>query len=1044
MPYDSSGERPGRSDESSSAGMILRSRRRHLGLTQRELAGLAGVGLGTVRDLEQGRTHWLAGPSARKLAAALGLDPADPGGAAGLAGPGACVTKGAALRLRVLGPVEADREGAVINLGTRAQRAVLGLLALTEQPVHRDSLIDALWPDGPPPSAVTMVQAYVSRLRKALDPAHGPRDRDGLLVSDGTHYRLRVSGDQLDLAEFRRLNAYARAARKSGDLPSACAAYDMALALWRGQPLDDLEQLRDHPAVVEMCQVRIQAVLDQAEVACVGGQPQRVLPRLRELAAREPLNEEVHAALITTLAAAGQQAAGLAVYDDLRRRLDEQLGVLPGPPLSQAYRRLLSQEPSATAFPAAPHQLPPAIQFFSGRRTELAALNRLTGETEKASAAVTITAVGGTAGVGKTALALHWAHQAAGRFIDGQLYLDLRGFDPRGEAMTPATALRRLLDGLGVPPPQIPSDVDSQAALYRSTLNGRQMLILLDNARSSAQVRPLLPGTPGTVVVITSRNKLTGLIAADCAQPITLDPLTHADARGLLSRRLGAERVAAEPDAVTDIIELCAGLPLALAVIAAHAAVRPRAPLRSLAEQLRTAPSRLGALSSDDPAIDVRSIFSWSYRGLTRGAARLFRLLSLHPGDGIGEYAAASLAGLAADRAGPLLQELVEAGLLMEDVGGRYRFHDLLRAYAHELALDHDSATQRQAAGHRLVDHYLRTAHGAGWFLNPARDQIALPPRPPGVSVVDLADRRSATDWFAGSESALLAIIRSPGADFDTYRWRLVWSLQTYLNRRGHWHEWRQASEVAVAAAARSADPLAAAYAHHTLAQALVRLRRFDDAHRHLQHALDQYVRAGDQISQAQVHKSLSHLGEERGTLEFALTHAQHSLSLFRAAGHRAGQARAFNAVGWYQTLLGHHEEALTACRQALPLLQELDDQSGEADTLDSIGHACLQLGDHDRAIDHLERACRLYRAIGDRYQESAALDHLGGAYAAHGDLEAAHATWRRSLTLLDDLKHPRADSVRDRLAGLGPRVPGAGTGGTAESRTRTGPASSR
>ena len=513
---------------------------------------------------------------------------------------------------------------------------------------------------------------------------------------------------------------------------------------------------------------------------------------------------------------------------------------------------------------------------------------------------MTITAVGGTAGVGKTALAVHWAHQAADRFTDGQLYLDLHGFDPSGDAVTPATALRRLLDGLGVPPSQIPSDVDSRAALYRSLLDGRRMLILLDNARGSAQVRPLLPGTPGTVVVITSRNKLTGLIAADCAQPIALDPLTDDDARGLLSRRLGPGRVAAEPEAVTDIVELCAGLPLALAVIAARAAVRPQVSLRSLAEELRDAPGRLGALSSDDPVIDVRSIFSWSYQGLTPGAARLFRLLSLHPGDDIGERAAASLAGPAPERTGPLLWELVEAGLLMEHGSGRYRFHDLLRAYAAELALDHDSAAQRHAAGHRLVDHYLRTAHGAGRFLNPARDPIALPPRPPGVSLVEVTDRRSATDWFAGEESALLAIIRSAPADFDAYRWRLVWSLQTFLNRRGHWHEWRQASEVAVAAAQRSADPLAAAYARHTLAQALVRLGRFDDAHRHLQDALDLYVRAGDRIGRAQVHTSLSYLGEERGTLEFALSTRSTPCPCSRPRG--TGRGRRAPSTRWAGT----------------------------------------------------------------------------------------------------------------------------------------------
>jgi hypothetical protein len=344
---------------------------------------------------------------------------------------------------------------------------------------------------------------------------------------------------------------------------------------------------------------------------------------------------------------------------------------------------------------------------------------------------VVISAVSGTAGVGKTALAVYWAHQVADRFPDGQLYVNLRGFDPSGSVMHPAEAVRRFLDALNVPPERIPVDLDAQAVLYRSQLAGKRMLVVLDNARDTAQVRPLLPGAPGCLVLVTSRNQLTSLIAGDGARPISLDLLTDEEARQLLARVLGVDRVAAEPAAVAEIITRCARLPLALALVAARAAVGPHGELQLLAEELRDTQQRWQLLTGDEPTTNVQAVFSWSYQALTPHAARLFRLLGLHPGPDIAAAAAASLAGLPPSTVRPMLAELVRASLLAEHSPGRYAFHDLLRAYATDLAQRTDSDRQRHAATARILNHY-RTppTPPTGCYTRPGTRSASPHPQP--------------------------------------------------------------------------------------------------------------------------------------------------------------------------------------------------------------------------------------------------------------------------------------------------------------------------
>ncbi len=564
---------------------------------------------------------------------------------------------------------------------------------------------------------------------------------------------------------------------------------------------------------------------------------------------------------------------------------------------------------------------------------------------------------------------MHFAHQIRDRFPDGQLYVNLRGFDPSGQAMDPATAVRGFLDALEVPPQRIPTDLDAQAALYRSLLVDRRVLIVADNARDTTQVRPLLPGTPSCLLLATSRNQLTGLVATHAAHPLTLDLLTPDEARQLLAHRLDDDRTAAEPDAVDEIITACARLPLALALVAAHAAVRPQTPLHTLAEQLRDTQHRWHMLTGDDPTTDVQAVFSWSYQALTPPAAQLFRLLGLHPGPDITAPAAASLTALPVNEARSLLAELARANLLTEHTPGRHTLHDLLRAYATQLANTTDTDQQRHAATHRILDHYLHTAYTAEPLLNPGRDSITLAPPQPGVTPERPADHAQALAWFTAEHRVLVAAVGHAAANgFDTHTWQLAWVLWTFLYWRGHWHDWADVGRVAVAAAERLADPTVQARAHRGLAGAYTTLGLFDDAHIHFSQALGLAARAGDPAGQALIHDSLAVLWERRGHPAQAIDHARHALDLFRAAGHQIGQADALNMVGWFSALLGDYQQALTYCQQALTLCQELHNRVGQAATWDSLGYAHHHLGHHAQAVTCYQHALDLYRGLGDRY----------------------------------------------------------------------------
>jgi tetratricopeptide (TPR) repeat protein/transcriptional regulator with XRE-family HTH domain len=685
--------------------------------------------------------------------------------------------------------------------------------------------------------------------------------------------------------------------------------------------------------------------------------------------------------------------------------------------------------PPAAATPRAlttPAQLPTDVAGFAGRISALRQLDALLDADAGQPTAVVVTAIAGTAGVGKTSLAVHWAHRVAGRFPDGQLYINLRGFDPSGTVMAPAEAIRRFLDALAVPPQRIPADPGAQADLYRTLLADKRMLVVLDNARDPEQVRPLLPGAPGCLVLVTSRNRLTGLIAAEGAHPLPLDLLTVGEARDLLTRRLGPTRVTAEPDAIDELITRCARLPLAMAIVAATAATHPHLPLAALAGQLRDSRDRLDALSTGDtPATDVRAVFSWSYQALTENAARLFRLLGLHPGPDISTAAAASLAAHPIDRVRPLLNELAHAHLISEHTPGRYTLHDLLRAYAAELAHRIDPDQQRQAASHRTLDHYLHTAHTAVLLLSPTRDPLVLPPPQLGATPEHPATHDQAMAWFTAEHAVLLAAAEHAAAKgFDTHTWQLAWTLYDFLDRRGLWHDWAAIGRVGVAAAGRLANPTAQALTHRILARAYNRLGCLDDAHTQLSRALDLFGRAGDLTGQAHTHHTLANVRERQGRYAEALDHARQALDLFGRAGDRAGQASALNGVGWHHALLGDHQQALSCCQQALTLLQESGDRRGQAATWDSLGYAHHHLGHHDDAATCFQHALDLVRDLGDRSNEAGVLTRLGDTHHAAGDPIAAGTAWQQALDIFDQLDHPDADQVRTKLHNIDQTTP--------------------
>jgi DNA-binding SARP family transcriptional activator len=933
------------------------------------------------------------------------------------------------MRFRILGPVEVQVGGQPVPLPAAKPRALLALLLVhRDQPITRDWLMEALWPDQRPASADRVLSHYIWRLRKLLD--NNGEDRGGRLlrsVPDG--YRFSAAADDVDADLFDQRVLSGHAAADRGDFRTAIEALESALQLWRGPALADaraLPVLADAARRLEHRRWDVTELWSDLRLAHGGGD---VLPALEQLVAADPYRERAWRALLLALAQAGRRSEALQVYQRMWRIFRDELGIEPGPEVREVHDRLLADDQASgvpvkavsDAARTVPRQLPATSRHFVDRDVERAALARLVDDVGGVGS-VAIGVISGAAGVGKTTLALHFAHRVAAAFPDGQLYVNLRGFDPAGEPLAAADAIHGMLSAFG--PGRLPDGLEAQAALYRSTLAGKRVLVLLDNAADADQVRPLLPATPGCLVLVTSRHELAGLVIGEGAQLITLDLFSTEVAGELLARHLGVDRVSKEADATAAIVDRCARLPLALTTVAARAAAHPTFPLGRFATELGEAQAvggALDALDGGDSATRVRAAFSWSYQRLAAPAARLFRLLAVHPGPDISVPAAASLAGLPAAQVRGLLAELAQLHLISEHVPGRFLFHDLLRAYAHELASTVDSFSAREDASRRAAAHYLHSAITATRMIDAGRSTIDLAELPPGAEPEPVTDHAGALAWYDAEHAVLARTIRlCANSTLAPYAWQLAWALDAYLDRRGRWRDNHAVQQAGLAAARRVGDDDALYRTHAAVARTSTKLAAYDEAHDHLEEALAIARRTEHHGRQGSIHSTFVELYERRGDYQAALRHAFQGLAHMEAFGQPPNVAALLNSVGWCSALVGEYQQALSYCRRAIELLERIGDRYGLAHTWGSVAFAQHQLGQYADAITSYEHAIEMLREVGAVASEGVNLSGLGDTYLALGDVDRARQAWTRGLAVLgdlDDLDEGAAQALRAKLA---------------------------
>jgi DNA-binding SARP family transcriptional activator len=994
----------------------------------------------------------------------------------------------APLRVGVLGPVTVWREGHELGAGQPRQLAVLGVLASrANRVVSRGELVDAVWGEDPPASAENGIYTYVAGLRRVLEP-NGPdgssaRPRRGpglVLVSSGGGYLLRLGPGGLDAGHFEECLDRARGLRAAGDTDAAACAVNEALALWRGQPFAGVPGPFAEAERQRLAELRTTAAEERADLMLEQGQHVAAVPELTALTAEHPLRERARGLLMLALYRSGRQAEALRAFREARERLAEELGISPGAELTRLHERLLAMDPAldppparlgalpvrvspsaagpagpgpavprpdepvpAAGGPAAappagvpadspalapcPAQLPPEPSGFAGRAAELGWLHALLPGPQpaldgapQASPVVLIT---GTAGVGKTTLAVRFARQAGPLFPDGQLYVNLRGFDPAGAPMPPGTALHWFLNALGVPAEHVPSAVEAQSALLRTLLRARRMLLLLDNAHDADQVRPLLPGSSGCMVLVTSRSQLTGLVV-DGARALPLDVLGAQEAAELIAGRLGAERATGESAAVADLVARCAGLPLALSVTCARAAARPGMSIAALAEELADARGRLDALRTGEVATDLRAVFSWSAAKLSDQAGRMFRLLGVHHGPDISAAAAASLAAVTLAEARVSLAELTRASLLTETAAGRFGCHDLLRAYAAELAAATLSGAAADQARRRVLDHYLWTAHAAMARLYPARGQVPPPPPLDGVAAEEFCGQGAydaALAWFDAEDLVLANVIEQAAAQRqDEHCWKLAWYWAPLLNRRSRTVELLAVARTAVLSAGRLGDRDALAHVHCELGNVTGRHGDYRAADEHLHMALELFTDLGDQVSVGETRYRLGVLLAQQERWDEALGHAVEALRLRRSLSDSAAIAYSENVVGWILAHIGQPDAALWYCRRALDMHTEAGSRSGVADTLDSIAFAYGQMEDYERSVAHYEQALAIYRLLGYPQGEANTMLDLGDIQLAAGQPAAARRSWERSRALLAEIPGADLSAASGRLGNIG------------------------
>ncbi|MCC3763993.1 tetratricopeptide repeat protein [Glycomyces sp. TRM65418] len=933
------------------------------------------------------------------------------------------------IRIGLLGPFQVTVEGLPKAVDGGRQRAVLAALALAAgKPVRSSALAALVWGEDDQATRHRL-HAIVNRLRQVLGP-------DVIRTAAG-EYTLDLEPEAVDLHRFRALVAESKRVEGAAEL----AALDRALALWRGDPLADIDAeslTRAH--VPTLTEERLRALERRADLVLDAGGHAELVAELNELTNEHPLREFLWSRLMLALHRSGRQAEALAAYQRVRTLLADRLGIDPGEELQAVHRTVLRpgsgpRPAEAVAAPAtapvaapAPRQLAIDIAGFTGRAARLSELDRLLDTArEPGRRPVAIAVISGPAGVGKTALAVHWAHRVADRFPDGQLHVNLSGRWRSGSAAD--AALMTLLLSLGTPPQQIPPDTDGRSAALRTALAGRRVLMLLDNARDADQVRPLLPGSD-SLVVITSRNRLRSLRRREGAHLMELDPFTPAESTELLRRVLGPEAVSSHPGAIAELTDLCGHLPLAVA-LAAERVRNTGIDLPMLVEQARDDTARLDAL--DDGADDVRKVFSWSYQALPEQAAMMFRTLGTAPGPDVGVEAAAALAGAAPPVALRLLESLVDHNLLTRPRPGRYELHDLLRVYAAELATAVDGEHGRTAALARLLDWYIATGLGARSHVQPTSVGLETPRTE--VAPLAFADAPSALRWFETEQDNLIAAVSAAASTgLDRHCWQLVHLLWVHLDRCRAWPEIASLGATGLAAARRTGDRYAEAEML-SMGASLRHLGRFDEAIDTQRRALRLYRDMELRSDQASVLNNLGMIFRSMGRHEDAIDYLRRCVALDEEADEPGDLAVSLLNLAQAYIEAGRAAEAIETAERSLELLRGLSHRRGQGRAMDTIGRAHGQLGDHGAAASWLRRASDVFADIGDRWYQSGSLTSLGRELRAHGSADEAAEVLERALELATAVGDPRAEEIRGLLEDRGDSGPGADASGSTPER---------
>ncbi|MER6993475.1 BTAD domain-containing putative transcriptional regulator [Saccharopolyspora hirsuta] len=923
----------------------------------------------------------------------------------------------AGFEFRVLGPLEVLVDGVARPVGSSQVRALLTCLLLEpNQVVSMDRLIDTIWEHDPPASARTIIQGYVSRLRKLFAEGEpgGPE-----IVTRPPGYLLRVDAERIDAHRARALINRAHGL----DPAERSRVLAEALTLWRGPVLSDISSSRLYQMVApNLDELRLLALEERIDADLDLGRHHQLLLELSTLVDRHPLRERLTGQLMLASYRAGHRAEAQARFHELRRRLSDELGLDPGPDLRDLYEQVLRDDPALRSArrpePALgikrpiPAELPPAPAGFVGRRRELGELDRLLAERERGSTLLAV--LTGIAGVGKSALALTWAHRVEQEFPDGQLYASLRGYHSEREPLSPGEALTSMLKALGVAADAIPVELDDRAALYRSLLAKRRVLVLLDNARDSDQVRPLLPGSAESMVLVTSRRRLDGLVVRSGATVLPLETLPTESAIELLDRAGVPGKSASEPVAAAELADLCGGLPLALRIAAARLAANPARGVSDLVHELTDERNRLHALDIDDDAdTSVRRAFDISYRSLHPVHAETFRLLGLVPGHTFTADAVAALCDTDPASAQRRLRALALAHLVVEPEPDRFGMHDLLRVYARDLLAESDDP----GALRRLLNHYLVIADHARRFLRPTRDELNFAGDTPHP---EINDRAQALDWFDAEWPNLVAAVRAANArGMHDLAWQLARLQFNYLMVRCPWEDWIRVYTDGLDSARAIDDPTGKVLmsaglgvAHSRSGQLDEALAHYDESYRVAVANDDASRRAMTQINMASVLFRLKRYDE-------AKAHCQDALRVYRSLGDRYFEAGALNNLAMVEQVNGEREEALAHLREAEALYRAADDLDTLAMVLNNCGEVCIELGRLDDGERYHHEALDVALKCGSAMRQASAHLGLGDAARCRGDLAVTRTRWETALAIFEAEGSPRASEARERLEGL-------------------------